>query len=380
MNNSSIYQLSFIDRLKVELDKPLITPSVFEQKYIQSIDGLRAMSVTIVFFFHAKDTEDLPEFLHFLGEYFFFGAFGVHIFFAISGFLITGLLLKEKVKTGKINLLSFYWRRSVRIFPVLYAYLLVLFALTYFYDLGTNNFMFISTALYLQNFGFYGGTWVLGHMWSLSVEEQFYLIWPSLLMFAKRFKYLPFIFTASVVLLCPIISAVVYLRPTYSYVLLAPILLNIPLILFGALAAFCLYKGWFNSIIAVISKPVFGLSIVLAWLMYLPKVLLILAPFTVPFSNVFGSFFISIFILHIITIPKETILYRVLNYPLIIYIGKLSYSIYIWQQLFLIPSNVSYHANVWWAFFPLNMLMALTVAIFSYHFVEQPLLKFKKLL
>lgn len=124
---------------------------------------------------------------------------GVSIFFVISGYLITRLLIRERVETGSINIKDFYKRRVYRIFPVFYLYIFVVLLLKWFYlhDIFTDYSLVTYAGLYLWNykhlfstFGPDNGFWFFGHFWSLSMEEQFYMVWPwfsGAFMFLLRF-------------------------------------------------------------------------------------------------------------------------------------------------------------------------------------------------
>ena len=103
--------------------------------------------------------------------------FGVQAFFVISGFLITTLLLKERSATGRIDLLAFYRRRTLRIFPACFLYVSVVALVGH---IGYLGYAYSYTMCYAGQ----GRPWLLGHLWSLSVEEQFYLLWPFVLALA----------------------------------------------------------------------------------------------------------------------------------------------------------------------------------------------------
>lgn len=115
---------------------------------------------------------------------------GVAIFFALSGFLITALLLQERADTGRIDLPAFYLRRAARLFPALAVFLLAMGALMVSlreYTMTTPGEL-LATVFYVQNWRLVSGAegWGLSHAWSLSVEEQFYLGWPLLLILLSR--------------------------------------------------------------------------------------------------------------------------------------------------------------------------------------------------
>jgi len=142
-------------------------------KYNPALDGMRAVAIVLVFLSHAH----APM---------FDGAFfGVDLFFVLSGFLITSLLLKEHQQSGRLDFWRFYKRRFLRLGPALLLFLAAywLFAPLIWPGLDDVNQDVVVSALYLADYGiaFFDSPDTLLHMWSLSVEEHFYLIWPPLL-------------------------------------------------------------------------------------------------------------------------------------------------------------------------------------------------------
>jgi peptidoglycan/LPS O-acetylase OafA/YrhL len=158
-----------------------------KEKRIPSLDGLRAISIIFVIFAHTAGGMNLPEWVGRLELS--LGPFGVRIFFAISGFLITSLLLYEKNKRGEISLSAFYKRRALRILPVYYFYILTVLVLDRFVgptSIAPSSFFgaaTFTTRLWgdWRHNDFPSSDWPLFHTWSLSVEEQFYLLWPIVL-------------------------------------------------------------------------------------------------------------------------------------------------------------------------------------------------------
>src|SRR5438094_9463231 len=148
---------------------------------IPSLDGWRAVAVLLVLCVQAKRyVHDSPLFTGLLGKC---GFIGVQVFFVISGFLLTTLLLREKDRTGGVSLRQFYYRRMLRILLAYALYLLVLLVLqnhglTYS---PVNGRQWAAALTYTVNFlpGTIPGE--ISHLWSLSVEEHFYLLWPVLL-------------------------------------------------------------------------------------------------------------------------------------------------------------------------------------------------------
>ncbi len=149
-----------------------------------ALDGLRTIAVTGVFFFHTA-TESMPG-----------GSIGVDVFFALSGFVITLLIMKERLATGRLHLGIFYAKRLARLWPALLVVCAVILAVGFLFPAsgwgGQAGFV-LPAAAYVMNlahFGMFGDSIAgetLGPTWTLAVEEQFYLVWPLLLLVMLRF-------------------------------------------------------------------------------------------------------------------------------------------------------------------------------------------------
>ena len=142
------------------------------------LDALRGVAVLLVVICHSTQMKQLE----------LMGAVGVAMFFALSGFLITALLLEEVDRVGQLDLLAFYRRRAIRLLPALVVLLAVLVTVGFVAEVGAPTpRQALPAMLYVQNFvtvasDGYGGWATIGHTWSLSVEEQFYLVFPLLLL------------------------------------------------------------------------------------------------------------------------------------------------------------------------------------------------------
>ena len=164
-------------------------PSVRFQ-YMPALDGLRAIAIVLVVLFHYPWANQFFE-----GNPVHGGFLGVDVFFVLSGFLITSLLLKERADTGAVSLRSFYARRALRLLPafgVLFAFAVV------------ARFAFVQDAQRPSWFGIFGmaayfANWVqlwaheplgplFGHTWSLAIEEQFYLVFPLVFVGLSRLR------------------------------------------------------------------------------------------------------------------------------------------------------------------------------------------------
>ncbi|MDQ7947325.1 MAG: acyltransferase, partial [Pedobacter sp.] len=161
-------------------------------RYIKGLDALRAFAVITVIITHWGPTAFHSETLSFLLKLFPNGNFGVDLFFVLSGFLITRILINsrfENEETDKFQLIkAFFIRRSLRIFPIYFLLVLVLWAIGD-KPVGDNIWYFLtytSNLLIIEKGNWYSN---LSHTWSLAVEEQFYLLWPWIIVFVPK-KYL----------------------------------------------------------------------------------------------------------------------------------------------------------------------------------------------
>lgn len=162
-------------------------PAGVLQSHLPSLDGMRAISILLVLVAHFTATMD-----HKTVYSDYLGPMGVSIFFVISGLLITWLMIRERDATGGFSLKNFYIRRFLRILPVFWALILVVSVLRSFHAIDIRWLDIIRALTFTHNYPMTArdpqcAIW-LGHTWSLSMEEQFYLVWPSLFAFLpKRF-------------------------------------------------------------------------------------------------------------------------------------------------------------------------------------------------
>ena len=295
------------------------------------------------------------------------GNFGVRTFFVISGFLITTLLLEEVTSNGAISLKNFYLRRFFRIFPAFYAYVaaIAIAGLLGWVALRPGDLLHACT--YTMNYH-YVRSWWFGHIWSLSVEEQFYVVWPIILVVLGIRKGL--MSAGMVMFLAPLI------RVAYWYLLPAQrvgIDEAFPTIC-DALAAGCALAGMLDWL----SVQVAYLAFLRSRAFYLIPVLAFAAnQLSHPlFDDLIGQTVMNVALA--LTIDRfvrfpDSLVGRVLNLPLFAFIGVLSYSIYLWQQPFL-----NRHSEALIASFPLNLALVGTMALVSYYCVERPFIGVRK--
>jgi len=346
-----------------------IFPETLKQSYLPSIDGLRGVAIIFVllshFFFEEKETNLFLQI--------FSGSFGVHIFFVISGFLITTLLLKEKTKFGKVSLYHFYVRRFLRIFPVAYLYLFILFLIDFASGLNVPLNGFISSLLYIRNTSILPSSdWLTGHYWSLSVEEQFYLVFPFI--FSRNIK----LFFYSLVFFLLIIPMITYanfheMLQTRTLQLIYELTSKLTGILVGAISATLFFYKKIKINIGFSYRGIVSLILITSAAFLESNLTSFIPSALLPLLS---SVLISVLLLSNLD-HQNTFFFKFLNNKLIIQIGVLSYSLYIWQQIF--TQNVPWkHLFVGADNKLFNLFFLLLTSYLSYHFFEKKFLQFKK--
>ena len=332
-----------------------------QPKYRKDIDGLRALAVILVVFFHG-----FPEWLP-------GGFIGVDIFFVISGFLISTILL-ENLEKNSFSFTNFYARRIRRIFPALivvlsFALIVGWFAL--FPDeyrlLGWHIF---SSASFFQNLnllsevGYFdeaAETKPLLHLWSLGIEEQFYLIWPLLLWLGYKLK-------TNLLLLTVIIGLssfglnLIYSDTNQTFAFFSPLTRFWELLLGGVLA-YSTLKTKLNlhhknlssvgiGLIAIGAITITSVSTFPGWLALLPT---------------FGAFFI------IAASEQELVSRYLLSNKVMVYLGLISYPLYLWHWVLLSFIRITESGEVTQEIRLGAIILALLLAILTYHFIEKPI-------
>jgi peptidoglycan/LPS O-acetylase OafA/YrhL len=343
-------------------------PAIFQSKYFRTLDGLRAISILWVIVAHFNLYKNNPT----IKSIFWGGGLGVHIFFVLSGFLITALLLKEKMTNGYISLRAFYIRRFFRILPVAFLFLLIIFVLNFFWPLNVSGKDFFHVITFTENFNPHGN-WYTHHFWSLSVEEQFYLIFPF---FIK--KNLNFYVKMSVLLIVssPVISYLAHhnlfasaqLKDIFTFIdtFLTGGLLSI---LIGSLTSILLFK--LNTSKRDEKRGIGFLQIIILYLIWLSSQHSHFGGLNMILCAILIAFLISISMIY-----ENTFVNKFLNLKYIKHIGVLSYSLYIWQQLF---TNNQPWSN-WFSYgdsIVLNTCALFLVAYISYNFYEKGFIKLK---
>jgi len=350
---------------------------------------MRAVAIMLVLLGHVSET--LPSVVTKSSFYPFFlsnggifsdGRLGVNIFFVISGYLITKLLIIEKQITGRINLKYFFRRRVLRIFPVFYLYIIVLIVLKIFFiPTIFESYMLVgAAALYLWNYLHLfhihtlpseNGDWFFGHFWSLSLEEQFYIVWPLSFINIEHRRLIKVVI--AIIVITPIIRVATYFFMPGSRGQLNMMLQTGGSTIFVGCLGAMLENTWFFR--KKISKLIDNKSFIAATALFLFIITHFLYGFfrgmyTVPLSTTLASVCIMVLVYWVVYVPSPIAYF--LNKKIIVKIGMLSYSLYIWQQLFL-TTRIQY----WFTLFPQNIFLVVMAALISYYGVEKPILQLK---
>jgi peptidoglycan/LPS O-acetylase OafA/YrhL len=323
--------------------------------------------VLLVLAAHVRGTAGFPSSPR-LRSWMLDGVIGVDLFFVISGFLITALMLREIAGTGQIDVRAFYFRRVLRIIPAYACFLVVLLALHACGWVAVHARDWVGTITYTVNF-LDRPAWEVGHLWSLSVEEHFYLLWPITLALAgvARATRVCRVLIAACLLARTVVVAV---RPRCMPIIEFWTPIRIDTIAFGCLLALLAHDATLrrkldhcarSSVLVCATLALLGVSV-----HYFSRS----ARYQAGAYTVNGA---MIAFLTWATIRRaESVPGALLNHHWIVAVGTGSYSLYLWQQIFLSPGR-----HGWVHRFPQNLILAGAAACLSYWFIERPFLTLK---
>lgn len=329
-------------------------------KYRPEIDGLRALAVIPVILFHA-------------GFDIFKGGFvGVDIFFVISGYLITTILI-EDIENNKFSIINFYERRARRILPALYFIMLVCVPFAWMWMLPSQmkdfSLSLITVSFFTSNFLFWRESGYfealadqkpLLHTWSLAVEEQFYLLFPIFLMFVWRFgKNKVFWIIIFMTLTSLILSewgwrnkpiANFYLAPTRAWEIFS-----------GAIVAFIIQKKGIqkNNVLALI-----GLIAVVFSIFTFDE--------STPFPSLYAIVPIIGALLIVLFAEKTTITAKILRTKALVAVGLISYSAYLWHQPLFALARIKLDQKPSEILMVILSILSLALAVISWRYIEKP--------
>jgi peptidoglycan/LPS O-acetylase OafA/YrhL len=342
-------------------------------RYIKGLDTIRAMAIGIVIIQHWGPYgygKIIPE-----------GSFGVDVFFVLSGYLITRILLASRYECAESNLSqlikSFYIRRALRIFPIYFLYVLVIYLLNDEY--ARKNLVYFLT--YTTNFlVLRDGKFAISPTWSLSVEEQFYLVWPWIIIFMPR-KYL----------LGAILSAIgIGIISTWGFQKIYGdygVFLLLPCVIAFGTGALFAYVSLFNRYKKVVSNTFIALlpvSIILLFVHQFGHHLLLI--------RAVNSVIAVSLIIYVTRQNYNPVSRLFFNNSFLAYIGKISYGIYLYHQpipryyyiaINYLNSRIHFNDRLYRFLtvppsqYFIQMTVMLILAALSYRYIESAFLKLK---
>ncbi len=335
------------------------------QGYVPAIDGVRAFSILLVLLSHAGLGDRIP------------GGFGVTVFFFISGYLIAGLMLDEDARTGGFSLPQFYIRRALRLVPALLAYVLLTSAV---FTVVTHVVPWrdmLAAIFYVANY--YGifaqdARMPYGPLWSLAVEEHFYLAFPLLFLALRRHRQ------ALLWTLCALCAAVLAWRVflvtglgvSSEYIYRATDC-QIDSIIYGVLLAVVARSATGVRLLERVTHP--GVFVV-AGVALLTTFLIRDEPFRYTVRYSIQGLALFVLISAVLGGAHYRLLRKVLELPVLTWIGRLSYSLYLWHYAVITalqPLGLPLVAHM-----AAGVALSFVAAVLSYRLVEQPFIGLRK--
>lgn len=345
--------------------------------YLPTLDGWRTVAIALVLFSHASDSiQNVIQttlFAHTDGVK-KLGLLGVQLFFGLSGFLITSKLIDEESRHGRISLASFYVRRAFRILPASLMFLSVAGALALFGVIDISLGRWLSTVLFAANYTQADSSWYLGHFWSLAVEEHFYFLWPAafLLLGVSQKRIRLGLVLAILIALWRAVDFKFHITGSSAAVFWGRTDIQVDGILWGVLVALLYAEPvWRQRLQRLLSWPLTWplLLCLLFGLEFIPKpdwkldfMLLTVRAILIPLL-LLGT-----------VIHSKGMVGRLLETSVFRWLGRLSYSLYLWQQLFLVWNENRVPGLSLLQIFPYNLLAVFTCATLSMLLIENPLI------
>lgn len=342
---------------------------------IGGLDFLRAQAVFLVMIGHAA--EAVPAFAPLLGVV---SGLGVKIFFVLSGFLITKILLKELNLSGEIDFKAFYVRRIARLMPAFYLYLLIAIAAVTFRGNPLPWDAIAASMLYVTNYyqAFTGAQPnLVAHCWSLAVEEQFYFIWPicCYLLFYKRLDFIKYLIAFIVGVWSWRLFLLLFAGASADYLYRALDTRADELVVGCLLAVLCENPAWRSRLSKAMMRPATGMGLALSLyaLTYLDGQS---TTFKYAAGYMIEPFIIALLI--VLTIQASNSKgwrSRLLNASLVTHMGKVSYGMYLFHGLVMhaVQKAADAQGLSFWLGVTLAMSATYALAALSFKWFETPM-------
>lgn len=327
-------------------------------KRLSALDGLRTLAIALVFAHHI-DQRALPG-----------GFIGVDVFFVISGFIITHLLLREHEQNGAISLGRFYVRRLLRLYPAFLLMVLITAPIAAIDQIGKPAEDSLFALTYLTDFwaNYQGGLSLLLHTWSLAVEEQFYLIWPAILIFALRRRWRIQQVITPLILISLVITFAVY----EAHIGRLHNIQYLPTSHVAELGSGILLAVWLRE-----GLPAAARILATEGAALLALVALVVCEFVL--NNYWWSFpAVTLacwpLVAHVVT-NESSGLTRFFSQRALVWMGRRSYGFYIWHYPIILLLDRSVSSS--WLVAAVALPLTLMATVLSWRLVEQPVLRYK---
>jgi peptidoglycan/LPS O-acetylase OafA/YrhL len=331
-----------------------------KSRRIPMLDVVRALAALLVVVDHYRLTRGVT------------GTIGVTIFFALSGYLITTLLLAENRKTGSISLSQFYRRRIFRILPAFYVFWFVYVGIMLFtretvpWDQALSSFFHYSNYYW----GLTGKAPIMSITWSLSIEEQFYLLWPLLFYFCRR-NTEKMIAVSLVVIFGSLICrwfelTVLHLKIEY---LMYAFEARADSLILGCLFAILVFTSKARPIVNIVAATSWLIPLTLAGLI-ISGIYTVNNTYNTIWRSCLEAILACILIAQLLALPSKS-WWNVVNNPVLRYIGQISYSLYLYHGLCRRLVEEAFGIHGLYAVASLGMLVSVFIASVSYYVVEK---------
>jgi len=354
---------------------PLKTPPiVFADEYLPYVDGLRGVAILFVILAHLGLGRVIP------------GGFGVSLFFFISGFLITRLLVVEYQQNNKISLKRFYLRRIFRLYPALLLMTILAVVVLVLFHTRIHFLAILSSLFYFANYYYaYFKPPAINDLddifniaWSLSIEEHFYLVFPVLFYFLYKgggsLLYLLLIACgAAFAYRCHLLY---YAAEEDAVISLIYVLTEtrVDSIIWGCISSLLIHQNqynWYSNVLRSKWALIIGVAIVLSPVLFNNRL------FAEAFRFTRQSLAFMFIVPGIGFLAKGAIIRKVFENFILVYIGKLSYSLYLFHWLAVTLANYffDFATPVW---FIVAIALSTVLSLASYYWVERPFVKLRK--
>jgi peptidoglycan/LPS O-acetylase OafA/YrhL len=345
--------------------------------YLPTLDGWRAVAIALVLLAHGSESMQgvfNSDWLAHSATFKHLGLLGVQLFFGLSGFLITSKLMEEESRRGQVSLSAFYIRRAFRILPASVFFLIVVGVLAWIGVLDVSLGRWLSTLLFAANYTQAEHSWYLGHFWSLAVEEHFYFLWPAVFLLLKisRRRVALVLAMALLVALWRALDFRFQISGSSPAVFWGRTDIQADGILWGVLTALLYGNAVFKRRLQQFYAWPPG------WPMLLAALLLIEALPSSDWKLDFVLISLKAMLIPLLilgTVEQSSGLTgRVLESAPFRWMGRLSYSLYLWQQLFLVWNSERVAGLAWVQLFPYNLIAVFVCASLSLRLIETPMI------